>query len=174
MFDLFKKKEEVSCGDQPGPQQTLCDVCNDLTVCVKELSGDPEICHRLREMGFQEETEVTKISHSGAVIACVNGCKIIISESLAKKIMVGDIELASARMEILLSQLTAGQKAEVLSFTEDSDDAQRIEEMGVTPGEMIEIVRTAPMGDPIEIRVRGYLLMLRKEEAELVRVILKK
>lgn len=170
MFDIFKKKvpEPKECH-----QQSLCDVCNDLTVCVKELSGDQEICHRLREMGFQEETEVTKVSHSGAVIACVNGCKIIISESLAKKIMVEDIKLGGARMELLLSQLQAGQKGTVLHFVEESDDAERIEEMGLTPGEEIEVVRLAPLGDPIEIRVRGYLLSLRKEEADLVKVSIK-
>lgn len=154
-------------------QKSLCDVCNDLPVCIKELSGDHEICQRLREMGLCEQSEITKVSDSGAVICCVNGSKVVISRSLAKKIMVQDIPLKGAVMEVLLSDLDIGQKGEVLDFVDDSDDSQRIEEMGLTPGQEIEVVRFAPMGDPIEIKVSGYMLSLRKDEAELVRVRVK-
>ncbi len=45
---------------------------------------------------------------------------------------------------------------------------QRLLEMGLTKGTDIEIVRFAPMGDPIEISVRGYRLSLRRVEAESV------
>lgn len=38
--------------------------------------------------------------------------------------------------------------------------------MGLTPNTTLEVVRVAPLGDPIEIRVRGYMLSLRKEEFE--------
>lgn len=41
----------------------------------------------------------------------------------------------------------------------------RLLEMGITPGMGIEVIRTAPLGYPIEIKVRGYMLSLRKEEA---------
>ncbi len=42
---------------------------------------------------------------------------------------------------------------------------QRLLEMGLTKGSTIEFVRVAPLGDPIEIEIRGYRLSLRKEEA---------
>ena len=38
--------------------------------------------------------------------------------------------------------------------------------MGVTPGSVVEVERIAPLGDPIDIKVKGYHLSLRKEEAE--------
>ncbi len=41
----------------------------------------------------------------------------------------------------------------------------RLLEMGITPGMGIEVIRTAPLGYPIEIKVRGYMLSLREEEA---------
>ncbi|TNE72969.1 ferrous iron transport protein A [bacterium] len=41
----------------------------------------------------------------------------------------------------------------------------RLLEMGLTPGMGIEVIRTAPLGYPIEIKVRGYMLSLREEEA---------
>ena len=47
---------------------------------------------------------------------------------------------------------------------------KRLAMMGLTRGATVELVRVAPLGDPIEIKVRGYLLSLRKAEAERVRV----
>jgi len=71
---------------------------------------------------------------------------------------------------IFLSQMSVGQRGIIHDFTVESDDCERIEEMGVTPGEAVEVVRYAPLGDPIEIKVRGYLLSLRKEEADRIEV----
>lgn len=48
--------------------------------------------------------------------------------------------------------------------------APRLLEMGLLPGTPVEIIRSAPLGFPIEIKVRGYLLTLRKEEAECVEI----
>ncbi|MFH1742377.1 MAG: FeoA family protein [bacterium] len=47
---------------------------------------------------------------------------------------------------------------------------QRLLEMGLTSGSAVEFVRTAPLGDPVEILIRGYRLSLRKQEAESVLV----
>ncbi len=47
---------------------------------------------------------------------------------------------------------------------------QRLMEMGVTPNTLFEVVRVAPLGDPIEIKIRGYNLSLRKSEAQHVEV----
>ena len=69
-----------------------------------------------------------------------------------------------------LGTLSSGQRGTIYDFIEESDTCARLEEMGVTPGEPVEIVRLAPLGDPIEIRIRGYLLILRKEEANLIQV----
>lgn len=46
----------------------------------------------------------------------------------------------------------------------------RLLEMGLTPGTTIQIVRSAPLGFPIEIKVRGYCLSLRKSEAECLKI----
>ena len=45
---------------------------------------------------------------------------------------------------------------------------QRLLEMGVMEGEEVEVIRLAPLGDPIEILIQGYHLSLRKAEAKLV------
>ena len=46
----------------------------------------------------------------------------------------------------------------------------RLREMGMLPGTLVTLIRTAPLGDPMEIKVRGYNLTLRKTEAEHVMV----
>lgn len=68
-----------------------------------------------------------------------------------------------------LSQLKIGESATIDSFT-DREMSLKLLEMGCTPGEMVTLDRIAPMGDPIAIKVSGYLLSLRKEEASTVMV----
>ena len=70
-----------------------------------------------------------------------------------------------------LAQLRVGEKAIIDSFS-DNKMALRLLEMGCTPGELVEIERIAPLGDPIAISVSGYLLSLRKAEASIVLVSL--
>lgn len=73
-------------------------------------------------------------------------------------------------MPIALSTLTVGASAVVKEFPKAGHAFLRLREMGVLPGTRVTLVRTAPLGDPIEIKVRGYSLTLRKSEAEHVLV----
>ncbi len=63
-----------------------------------------------------------------------------------------------------LSCLNPGQKGRVLKVRRGGAVHKRIVDMGVTPGTVIEVRRVAPLGDPIEIKLRGYNLSLRKDE----------
>jgi ferrous iron transport protein A len=64
-----------------------------------------------------------------------------------------------------------GDRARVLGFTEGGKAYRRkLLSMGLTPGVEIAVIRMAPMGDPVEIRVRGFALSLRKDEAEALQV----
>ena len=69
-----------------------------------------------------------------------------------------------------LSQLTPGTRAVVAEIRVPVEHRARILEMGLLVGTSVELVRFAPLGDPIEIKVRGYNLSLRKHEAEQVLV----
>lgn len=69
-----------------------------------------------------------------------------------------------------LSALPLGQKARVVSFDLPPEQHQRLLEMGLTVGAQCEVIRYAPLGDPIDIKVRGYHLSLRKIDAAGVRV----
>ena len=65
---------------------------------------------------------------------------------------------------------TVGQCGRIVDITGDDAVAVRLMEMGLTDGEEIELIGFAPLGDPIEFRIRGYRLSLRKAEAARVAI----
>ncbi|MEX2045087.1 MAG: FeoA family protein [Opitutus sp.] len=65
-----------------------------------------------------------------------------------------------------LSELPPGASAIVREFPKAGAAFLRLREMGLLAGTRITLVRAAPLGDPLEIKVRGYHLTLRKSEAE--------
>lgn len=70
-------------------------------------------------------------------------------------------------MPINLKELTVGDTGRVIGFGDGSNAYRRkLLSMGLTPGVEFSVTRYAPMGDPVEIRVRGFSLSLRKSEAE--------
>ena len=70
-----------------------------------------------------------------------------------------------------LGALPLGQRGRVVGLDLPPEHRQRLLEMGLTVGAEFEVVRFAPMGDPIDIKVRGYHLSLRKREAGGVRIV---
>lgn len=71
-----------------------------------------------------------------------------------------------------LDQVKEGQRARIDSLIGDDLILQRLMEMGLLEEEEIEVVGFAPMGDPMEIRLRDYRLSLRMSEAARIRVTL--
>jgi ferrous iron transport protein A len=73
-------------------------------------------------------------------------------------------------MPIPLSTLPVGAAATVTELPKTGSAFLRLREMGLTTGATLTLVRTAPLGDPIEIKVRSYHLSLRKSEADHIQV----
>ena len=71
---------------------------------------------------------------------------------------------------ISLSQMKAGQHGEVQELKGKGEICHRLSEMGIIRGTQVEVIRFAPMGDPIDIVIRGYHLSLRLQEAEAIQV----
>ena len=71
-----------------------------------------------------------------------------------------------------LSALPHGRWATVLNVLGPGFITLRLMEMGLVPGASISVVRTAPLGDPLQIRIRDYQLALRRTEAEMINVSL--
>jgi DtxR family Mn-dependent transcriptional regulator len=71
----------------------------------------------------------------------------------------------NVKKTMALNELKPGQKARIKKIRRKGETSKRIVDMGVTPGTPVEVERVAPLGDPIEIKIKGYHLSLRKEEA---------
>lgn len=69
-----------------------------------------------------------------------------------------------------LTSLEVGSRAVVTEIKIPAEHRGRILEMGLLVGTTVELIRFAPLGDPVEIKVRGYHLSLRKHEAEQILV----
>jgi Fe2+ transport system protein FeoA len=69
-----------------------------------------------------------------------------------------------------LANAKVGQRGRILQVEGMDDVSIRLLEMGLTPGVNFEMLGSAPLGDPIEIEIRGYRLSLRKSEAARVTI----
>jgi ferrous iron transport protein A len=72
--------------------------------------------------------------------------------------------------ELSLAGLPIGAQARVIAVKGGGAITRRLMEMGVVPGAPVRVIKTAPLGDPIEVRVRGYHLALRRTEAQTISV----
>ena len=69
-----------------------------------------------------------------------------------------------------LSNVEIGQQAVVTKLHDNGAVKRRIMDMGITKGVAVTVTQVAPLGDPIELKVRGYELTLRKADADLIEV----
>ncbi len=77
-------------------------------------------------------------------------------------------------MEKKLSEFAVGEKGVIKTVSGDGRIRRRLFDMGVTPGAEVVLRKKAPLGDPLEVTIRGYELTLRKSEAETVTMEVKK
>lgn len=69
-----------------------------------------------------------------------------------------------------LQYLNPGDSAWIDGYFLEDEAVLRLAEMGLVPGEKVDVLKVAPLGDPIEIEVMGYRLCLRKKEAAKIRI----
>jgi ferrous iron transport protein A len=71
---------------------------------------------------------------------------------------------------MVLSEIKPGQIVEVVNVAGQSSFRRRLMELGLVPGTRVELLRVAPLGDPVELLVRGASLSIRKAEASVIEV----
>lgn len=69
-------------------------------------------------------------------------------------------------MSRTLAALRPGESARIASLAGDPAATRRLLDLGLIRGTPVRVIRVAPLGDPIELRVRGFMLTLRRAEAE--------
>lgn len=69
-----------------------------------------------------------------------------------------------------LRRLSVGQKARIARITAEGELGRRIRDMGLVPGADVEVVGRAPLKDPVALRLKGFTLSLRNNEADFIQV----
>ena len=97
--------------------------------------------------------------------------RIIGREGKISKAMFRAVQMGADAMTSSLASLPIGTQARVVAVNGSGAVARRLMEMGMVPGAQVRVIKAAPLGDPIEVRVRGYHLALRRSEAQTVTVV---
>ena len=127
---------------------------------IQRIGGNAELKQHLSDLGFVVGGEVTVISTSlGNVIVKIKDSRVAISKVRKK-----------AEGSMTLKDLRPGQSAVVKKLTGEGAVKRRIMDMGLTKGAELFVRKVAPLGDPLEITVRGYELSVRKADAEMIEV----
>ena len=130
---------------------TLADISLNYVVQISEMPLENDLKHRLQDLGMIVGSKVAVVNHSGDNgIILLHNTRLALSQSLLK--------------QILVKELTEDQ----VNVHGSGSIKRRLMDMGLTKGTAVKVVKLAPLGDPIELRVRGYELSLRKSESEMV------
>jgi DtxR family Mn-dependent transcriptional regulator len=138
---------------------------------VDQKTAEKDAC------GMEHAMSATTLDHLLKLIECMEDCPRGVPELLKRfeyyvehgeKPPVAACEEVN-RLEkdsvIVLRSLEPGAKAKVTRLSGKGAVRRRIMDMGIVPGTTVEVEKVAPLGDPIEVKLKGYHLSLRKEEA---------
>ena len=110
---------------------------------------------------------VTKTKDSAILI--IKGSRLAFDASILEKIDITPLDQEHTALP--LSELSVGESAIVVDIFTINEAKRRLMDMGITKRTKIYLRKVAPLGDPIEITLRGYELTLRKSEAQMISVI---
>ena len=126
---------------------------------------------KLRDLGLISDKKITLVSADGEnSIIKIDEMRLALSSSFLEQIFVK--EERSSEEIIGLAHLQVGQTGTVRMIDATSDIRRRLMDMGITRGTSVHLQKLAPLGDPLELRLRGYSLSLRKTDAEKIKVVL--
>lgn len=140
---------------------------------IIEVRGDHKLTRRLAEMGIVAGKSVTVIATANGPMGMMiyfQGQRLAISNEIAQKITVRNISDQDAVELQAMSELTVGQSGIVVKLVGSKQLRKRLLDMGLTRGTLLKVNQIAPLGDPIELLIRGYKLSLRKADADSIMI----
>ncbi|BDM75144.1 FeoA family protein [Lactococcus garvieae] len=125
---------------------------------------------KLRELGFAPDKEVVLLSidEENARLK-IGQTRLALSSFYLNTILIKDEQ--SNEELVPLSSLNIGQSGVVRLLEGQGEIKRRLMDMGITRGTSISVHKLAPLGDPMELHLRGYSLSLRKEDAEKIKIV---
>ncbi|WP_347962691.1 ferrous iron transport protein A [Lactococcus formosensis] len=129
-----------------------------------------EYAGKLRELGFTPDKEVVLMSMDGEnALLKIGQTRLALSNLYLNTILIKDEQ--SNEELIPLSSLNIGQSGVVRMLDGQGEIKRRLMDMGITRGTRISVHKLAPLGDPMELHLRGYSLSLRKKDAEKIKIV---
>ena len=124
----------------------------------------------LADLGIKIGSFIQVISKTNdTAILLVRAARIALDNSILKKLDV--VPRGSSKSFLPLSELAIGDSAYIEAIHADGALKRRLMDMGLTKNTNVQLQKVAPLGDPLEIKLRGYDLTLRKSEASLISVV---
>lgn len=131
---------------------------------VNNVTISESIRLHLQRLGISKGNRVMVVQRDEkSGIVSVQNTRVALEVAVLNQIEV--VEETAHNEWLSLDQLTVGETGKVISLYGQGAVRQRLMDMGVTKNVAITVKKLAPLGDPIEVKLRGYDLTLRKEEA---------
>ena len=137
---------------------------------IERIQTSDSVKKHLHNLGVIIGSKIVVINRSGSnSILLLKNNRIAVNRELLSQIIVKKSEF-SEESWTSLDQLTTGESGVVVAIHGKGAVKRRLMDMGVTKNVRVTVRKLAPLGDPLEITLRGYELTLRKEEASLILV----
>lgn len=150
--------------------ETLEEVKLNLVYQIERIQTSDSVKKHLQNLGVIIGSKIVVINRSGSnSILLLKNNRIAVNCELLSQIIVKKSEF-SEESWTSLDQLTTGESGVVVAIHGKGAVKRRLMDMGVTKNVRVTVRKLAPLGDPLEITLRGYELTLRKEEASLILV----
>lgn len=151
---------------------TLTSVPVGVPVIIRKITDLNGYQSKLFEMGILPgvKIEVIKGRRSEIYLLKIQDSKLLLPEKIVEKIEIQPINKYNIRNGTMkIKEMQVGDKAFVVGYEKGSKAFRgKLLSMGLTKGTEFQVIKKAPLGDPIEIKVRGFNLSLRKKEAEVL------
>ena len=148
----------------------LQDARIDVPYTVVSINLPEDSVRHLSNLGLKVGSRLELISKTkSSAIVMLKSSRLAFDDSILSKI---DVSESQETVETLpLSELEVGQFAYIDNIFAVNEAQRRLMDMGLTRHTKIYLRKVAPLGDPIEISLRGYELTLRKSEAQMISVV---
>lgn len=148
----------------------LQDARIDVPYTVVSINLPEDSVRHLSNLGLKVGSRLELISKTkSSAIVMMKSSRLAFDDSILSKI---DVSESQETVETLpLSELEVGQFAYIDNIFAVNEAKRRLMDMGLTRHTKIYLRKVAPLGDPIEISLRGYELTLRKSEAQMISVV---
>lgn len=148
----------------------LQDARIDVPYTVVSINLPEDSVRHLSNLGLKVDSRLELISKTkSSAIVMLKSSRLAFDDSILSKI---DVSESQETVETLpLSELEVGQFAYIDNIFAVNEAKRRLMDMGLTRHTKIYLRKVAPLGDPIEISLRGYELTLRKSEAQMISVV---